>query len=171
MKYLLLDISFDSKKGINDIVYAVTTRKGKVLESASMDTENFNLEFRLLKEKYGNIALVTYNLATDMDVLCANGFDASIFSKQFCLWQMALGNVCNTQNYRQFAFSKGFFTSKGTIQTTLEVVHFYLENTYVRSNHDSFVDIVLSVSVLKHICKKENWQNNIAKYNRNLFLV
>jgi hypothetical protein len=172
MKYLILDISFDGKKNIRNLVYSVVNKKGKVLVSPSIiDLESMNLQFSVLAEKYKGFTLVTYNLSTDMDILCANGFDVSIFPNTICLWKAALGNVCNTIAYRQFAIQSGFFTKKGTIQTTLEVVSFFLTKSYIRSNHDSFVDVSLATKVLAHILAIKNWQSNIVKYSRNQFII
>ena len=53
--------------------------------------------------------LTAYNLAFDKSKCLNTGIDLSGFNSEFCLWQAAVGNICNTKKFRQFALSNHAF--------------------------------------------------------------
>lgn len=120
-----------------------------------------------------NPTLTAYNLAFD-NAKCANtGIDLSIFKDRFCLWQAAVGNICNTKKYREFAVQNHLFnsrTEKGnmTYSTTAEAVTGYLSGNLTDEPHTSIEDVIgYELPTLVHILKKKNWRDNITAYDWN----
>ena len=46
--------------------------------------------------------LYAYNLPFDASKCANTGIDLNQFSRRFCLWAAAVGNICNTKKYREF---------------------------------------------------------------------
>jgi hypothetical protein len=76
-------------------------------------------------------ALTAYNLAFDINKCQNTGIDLNMFANRFCLWQAAVGNICNTKAYRNFILQNHQFnnvTQYGnmTFSTNAESVTGYL---------------------------------------------
>jgi hypothetical protein len=118
-----------------------------------------------------NPELTAYNLAFDLDKCKNTGIDLTGFSNQFCLWQAALGNICNTKKYKQFALENHAFTNRTglgnmTIKTSAEVVCGYVTNNFIDEPHTALEDARdFELPILKEILKKKEWRNKITANN------
>ncbi len=125
--------------------------------------------------KYNPI-LTAYNLAFDKSKCANTGIDLS-FSDSFCLWGAAVGNICNTKKFRQFAIENHAFnnvTEKGnmTFKTNAEVVCGYLQGSIIDEPHTALEDARdFELPILSHIIKKKNWRDNITPYDWKKFQV
>lgn len=121
-------------------------------------------------EKYNPI-LTAYNLAFDTAKCQNTNIDLNIFSDRFCLWQAAVGNICNTKAYKKFILENHLFntpTAKRnmTFSTTAEAVTGYLNGQFTDEPHTSIEDIIgYEIPVLKHILKKRKWRDSITPYD------
>ncbi len=125
--------------------------------------------------KYNPI-LTAYNLAFDKSK-CANTGINLDFADSFCLWGAAVGNICNTKKFRQFAIENHAFnnvTEKGnmTFKTNAEVVCGYLQGSIIDEPHTALEDARdFELPILTHIIKKKNWRDNITPYDWKKFQV
>ncbi len=125
--------------------------------------------------KYNPI-LTAYNLAFDKSK-CANTGINLDFADSFCLWGAAVGNICNTKKFRQFAIENHAFnnvTEKGnmTFKTNAEVVCGYLQGSIIDEPHTALEDARdFELPILSHIIKKKNWRDNITPYDWKKFQV
>jgi hypothetical protein len=126
--------------------------------------------------KYNPI-LTAYNLPFDT-AKCANTkIDLTGFSDRFCLWAGAVGNICQTKNYKKFVLENHLFnkpTALGnmTFQTNAEAVAGFLNNQWVAEPHTALEDAVyFELPILKALIKKRNWRDNIKPYNWQDFQV
>ena len=124
-----------------------------------------------------NPTLTAYNLAFDL-AKCANtGIDLSGFNSKFCLWQAAVGNICRTRKFKQFALDNHQFnnaTKHGnmTFKTNAEVVCGYLNNNITTEPHTALEDARdFELPILTNILKKRDWQNKIVAYDWKQFQV
>lgn len=114
--------------------------------------------------------LTAYNLAFDAAKCQNTAIDLNMFSKRFCLWGAAVGNICNTKAYRQFILDNHLFnnrTEKGnmTFSTTAEAVTGYLRGEMTDEPHTSLEDIIgYELPTLVHIAKKAKWREKITPY-------
>lgn len=118
-----------------------------------------------------NPTLTAYNLSFDVEKSRNTGIDLDIFNSRFCLWQAAVGNICNRKSFRQFCLDNHRFnkpTDKGnmTFQTNAEVVAGYLAGVMNAEPHTALEDILdFEIPILTHIVKKHNWKTKIIPYN------
>jgi hypothetical protein len=118
-----------------------------------------------------NPTLTAYNLAFDNSKCINTGIDLSMFSNRFCLWQAAVGNICNTKDYRRFIISNHLFNNKTihgnmTFSTTAEAVTGYLVNNMTNEPHTALEDIIgYELPTLVYILKRKNWKSKITPYN------
>ena len=118
-----------------------------------------------------NPTLTAYNLSFDVEKSRNTGIDLDIFTNRFCLWQAAVGNICNRKGYRQFCLDNHRFnkpTDKGnmTFQTNAEVVAGYLSGNIATEPHTALEDIIdFEIPILQHILLKHNWKSKITPYN------
>lgn len=118
-----------------------------------------------------NPTLTAYNLSFDVEKSRNTGIDLDIFNSRFCLWQAAVGNICNRKGFRQFCLDNHRFnkpTDKGnmTFQTNAEVVAGYLAGNMTTEPHTALEDILdFEIPILQHILKKHNWRSKITPYN------
>ena len=117
-----------------------------------------------------NPDLTAYNLAFDL-AKCANtGIDLSGFNSRFCLWQAAVGNICNKKAFKQFALENHAFnnaTKLGnmTFKTNAEIVCGFINNNFIEEPHTALEDARdFELPILTTIIKKRNWRDNITAY-------
>lgn len=118
-----------------------------------------------------NPTLTAYNLAFDATKCQNTGIDLNMFNNRFCLWQAAVGNICNTKAYRQFIIQNHLFNNKTvhgnmTFSTTAESVTGYLANNMTDEPHTALEDIIgYELPTLVYILKRKGWKNKIIPYN------
>ena len=124
-----------------------------------------------------NPSLTAYNLAFD-SAKCENtGIDLSGFNNRFCLWQAAVGNICHSRKYRQFALDNHAFNAATqnrnmTYQTNAEVVAGFLNNQIIDEPHTALEDARdFELPILVNILKKRDWREKIQAYNWRDFQV
>lgn len=124
-----------------------------------------------------NPTLTAYNLAFDNNKCQNTGIDLSGFNNRFCLWQAAIGNICQTKKYRQFCVDNHQFnnsTKNGnmTFKTTAETVCGFLNNNMQTEPHTALEDARdFELPILVNIIKKRNWETKIQAYDWNNFQV
>jgi hypothetical protein len=124
-----------------------------------------------------NPALTAYNLAFDVSKCHNTGIDLNGFQSRFCLWQAAVGNVCNSRQYKEFVLDHHRFnkpTEKGnmTFQTNAEVVCGFITGTLIDEPHTAIEDAInFELPILTHILKKRDWKSKIMPYDWNKFQV
>ena len=155
--------------------HAETKRKSytSMLESGSRIMASVSAINNWLNKALGkyNPTLTAYNLSFDVEKSRNTGIDLDIFNSRFCLWQAAVGNICNRKGFRQFCLDNHRFnkpTDKGnmTFQTNAEVVAGYLAGNMTTEPHTALEDIIdFEIPILQHILKKHNWKTKITPYN------
>ena len=124
-----------------------------------------------------NPTLTAYNLAFDVSKCANTGIDVNGFESRFCLWQAAVGNICDTTAYKRFVLENHCFnkpTDKGnmTFQTNAEVVCGFLTGTLIDEPHTAIEDAInFELPILTHILKKRDWKSKITPYDWNKFQV
>lgn len=118
-----------------------------------------------------NPTLTAYNLAFDTSK-CANSLiDLTIFQSRFCLWQAALGNICNTRAYREFVLNNHVFTNRTSfgnmsVRTNAETVAGFLAGTLTDEPHTALEDaLYFEAPILAAITKKKKWQEKIVPFD------
>lgn len=115
--------------------------------------------------------LTAYNLPFDVSKCANTGIDLTMFSRRFCLWAAAVGNICNKKPYRQFVLDNHRFnqpTDKGnmTFKTDAETVTGFLSGQMTEEPHTSIEDIIgYEVPTLAHILKIKGWREKMIAYN------
>ncbi len=121
--------------------------------------------------------LTAYNLAFDKDKCEKTGIDLSGFSNSFCLWQAAVGNICNSKQFKQFvlenhAFNKPTEFGNMTFQTNAEIVCGFINGEFKEEPHTALEDARdFEVPILREVIKKKKWKENITPYNWRAFQV
>lgn len=150
-----------------------------MLESGSRMLASVNAINRWLEKAAGKFdaELTAYNLAFDA-AKCANtGIDLNMFSRRFCLWAAAVGNICQSKAYRQFALNNHLFNARTkhgnmTYSTTAEAVTGFLRGELTDEPHTAIEDIIgYEIPTLTHILKKRDWREKITPYNWKQFQV
>lgn len=124
-----------------------------------------------------NPTLTAYNLSFDVSKCGNTGINLNGFQNRFCLWQAAVGNICNSRQYKQFVLDHHLFnkpTDKGnmTFQTNAEVVCGFVTGTLIDEPHTAIEDAInFELPILTHILKKSNWKSKITPYDWNQFQV
>ena len=124
-----------------------------------------------------NPELTAYNLAFDLDKCQKTGIDLSGFKNQFCLWQAAVGNICKTKKYKQFALENHGFnpvTQFGnmTFKSNAEMVCGFIQGEFKDEPHTALEDAKdFELPILREILKKKNWREKITPYNWREFQV
>ena len=118
-----------------------------------------------------NPTLTAYNLAFDKSKCLNTNIDLSLFASEFCLWQAAIGNICNTKKYRQFALDNHAFnnvTEQGnmTFKTNAEVVCGFIAGEFKLEPHTALEDARdFESPILQTVLKKKHWRDNVKPYN------
>ena len=124
-----------------------------------------------------NPTLTAYNLAFDLDKCEKTGIDLSGFNSKFCLWQAAIGNICNSKKYRQFVMENHLFnspTDKGnmTFSTTAESVCGFINGEFQKEPHTALEDARdFELPILQAVIKKRDWREKMVPYNWREFQV
>lgn len=124
-----------------------------------------------------NPMLTAYNLAFDEDKCNNTGIILSGFNNKFCLWQAAVGNICNSKTYKQFVLEHHGFnnaTKLGnmTLQTNAEIVAGFISGEFKEEPHTALEDARdFEKPILCEILKKKKWQEKITPYNWRDFQV
>jgi hypothetical protein len=115
--------------------------------------------------------LTAYNLGFDNSKCANTGIDLTMFSKRFCLWGAAVGNICNTKAYKQFILENHLFNTPTdkrnmTFSTTAEAVTGFLRGEFTAEPHTSLEDIIgYELPTLVHIAKKRDWRDKVTPYD------
>lgn len=126
--------------------------------------------------KYDPI-LTAYNLAFDADKCEKTGIDLTGFSDKFCLWQAAVGNICGTKQFKQFALENHAFNNATqfgnmTIKTNAEIVAGFISGDFKDEPHTALEDARdFELPILREIVKKKKWREKITPYNWRDFQV
>lgn len=171
-------------KNANDIWgYAGLERRKnnyhEMLNSGSRMLASVNAINRWIQQAIGkyNPELTAYNLAFDLDKCNNTGIDLSQFKNSFCLWQAAVGNICNSKKYRQFALENHGFnpvTAQGnmTFKTNAEMVCGFIQGGFKTEPHTALEDARdFELPILREILRKKNWRSKITPYNWREFQV
>ena len=124
-----------------------------------------------------NPTLTAYNLAFDLSKCANTGIDLSGFNSKFCLWQAAIGNICNSRKFKTFALENHAFnpaTKNGnmTFKTNAEIVCGFLNNNIIDEPHTALEDARdFELPILANIIKKRNWQDKVIAYDWRNFQV
>lgn len=124
-----------------------------------------------------NPTLTAYNLAFDRSKCHNTGIDLTGFADSFCLWSAAVGNICKTKAYKQFALDNHLFNNPTdfgnmTFKTNAETVTGFLTGNMTQEPHTALEDaIYYELPILKVILKKKNWKGKIHAYNWREFQV
>ena len=124
-----------------------------------------------------NPELTAYNLAFDLDKCANTGIDLTGFSQKFCLWQAAVGNICETKLYRQFVLDNhGFNNVTGfgnmTLKTNAEMVAGFISGEFKTEPHTALEDARdFELPILQTILRKKKWREKITPYNWRAFQV
>lgn len=118
-----------------------------------------------------------YNLAFDADKCEKTGIDVTGFTSRFCLWQAAIGNICNTKAYKQFVLENHCFktpTKLGNMcfQTGAETVAGFVSGELITEPHTALEDARdFEMPILAEILKKRKWKEKITPFNWREFQV
>jgi hypothetical protein len=151
----------------------------KMLDSGIRMLASVNAINKWINQAIGkyNPTLTAYNLAFDLDKCKNTEIDLSGFADKFCLWGAAVGNVCNTKQYKQFVLENHLFnkpTAKGnmTFSTTAESVCGLINGEFIIEPHTALEDARdFELPILKKIIAKKNWKDKITPYVWNEFQV
>lgn len=121
--------------------------------------------------------LTAYNLAFDAGKCANTEIDLSGFTSKFCLWQAAVGNICNKKQFRQFVlenhgFNKPTQFGNMTMQTNAEIVAGFISGEYKDEPHTALEDARdFELPILTEVIKKKGWRDKITPYNWRAFQV
>jgi len=164
-------------KNANDIWGYAGLEKRKanyatMLESGTRMLASTNAINKWINQAIGkyNPSLTAYNLAFDLAKCQNTNIDLSGFNSRFCLWQAAVGNICNRKPFKQFALENHAFnnaTKLGnmTFKTNAEIVCGFINNNFIEEPHTALEDARdFELPILTTIIKKRNWRDNITPY-------
>lgn len=151
----------------------------KMLDSGARMLASVNAINKWIDQAIGqyNPELTAFNLAFDSGKLAKTGIDVSGIKGQFCLWQAAVGNICGTKAFRNFALEKHAFNSvtgsgNMTFKTNAEVVCGFIKGDYIDEPHTALEDARdFELPILVEILKKSKWREKITPYNWRNFQV
>lgn len=124
-----------------------------------------------------NPTLTAYNLAFDKDKCKKTGIDLTGFNSNFCLWQAAIGNICHTKQYKQFALENHYLSNRTehgnmTIRTNAEIVCGFIKGSIIDEPHSALEDARdFESPILVDILKKRKWREKIKPYSWRDFQV
>lgn len=154
-------------------------RYDQMLDSGSRQLASANAINRWINQAIGryNPELCAYNLAFDKSKCANSNIDLTGFKSEFCLWQAAIGNICNSKRYRQFCIDNHQFnqvTANGnmTFKTNAEVVAGFLNNQMQHEPHTALEDARdFELPILRAILKKRDWRERVKAYDWHNFQV
>jgi hypothetical protein len=124
-----------------------------------------------------NPMLTAYNLSFDINKCQNTGIDITGFSNKFCLWQGAIGNICNGKKYREFVLENHLFNKPTelhnmTFSTNAESVCGFITGEFKKEPHTALEDARdFELPILQAIVNKRNWQDKMIAYNWKEFQV
>lgn len=150
-----------------------------MLENGSRMVASVNAINRWLAQAVGkyNPELTAYNLAFDMGKCANTGIDLTQFQNKFCLWHAAVGNLCQSKQYKKFVLANHGFntpTQHGnmSMKTTAEMVAGYINGEFKTEPHTAIEDARdFELPILVEILKKRKWRDNLKPYNWRDFQV
>ena len=145
----------------------------KMLDSGVRMLASVNAVNKWINQAIGkyNPTLTAYNLAFDIDKCQNTGIDITGFADKFCLWQAAVGNICNSRKYREFIlnnhlFNKPTVNHNMTFSTTAESVCGFIDGEFKIEPHTALEDARdFELPILAAILKKRDWKNKMTPYN------
>ena len=151
----------------------------KMLDSGVRMLASVNAINKWVNQAIGkyNPILTAYNLAFDKDKCKNTEIDLSVFNSEFCLWQAAVGNICNTKQYRNFvldnhAFNKPTEHGNMSFSTSAETVCGFIKGEYIDEPHTALEDARdFELPILTEVIKKSKWREKITPYNWREFQV
>lgn len=151
----------------------------KMLDKGTRMLASVNAINKWIQQAIGkyNPSLTAYNLAFDLDKCEKTGIDLTGFADKFCLWQAAIGNICNTKQFKQFVLENhGFNDRTGfgnmTIKTNAEIVAGFISGDFKDEPHTALEDARdFELPILREIVKKKKWREKITPYNWRNFQV
>lgn len=151
----------------------------EMLNSGKRMLASVNAVNRWIQQAIGkyNPELTAYNLAFDVDKCQKTGIDLTGFKNQFCLWQAAVGNICESKRYRDFALFNHAFnapTPKGnmTYKSNAEMVAAFINGEFKEEPHTALEDARdFEVPILCAILKKKKWREKVYPYSWKQFQV
>lgn len=151
----------------------------KMLDSGTRMLASVNAVNKWINQAIGkyNPTLTAYNLAFDKDKCEKTGIDISGFANSFCLWQAAVGNICNTKPFKQFALENHAFNNATqfgnmTVKTNAEIVAGFISGEFKTEPHTALEDARdFELPILREVIKKKNWKEKITPYNWREFQV
>ena len=151
----------------------------KMLDSGVRMLASVNAINKWINQAIGkyNPSLTAYNLAFDKDKCEKTGIDLSGFNDSFCLWQAAVGNICNSKQYKQFVldnhgFNKPTQFGNMTVKTNAEIVCGFIKGVITEEPHTSLEDARdFELPILTQVLKKAKWKEKITPYNWREFQV
>jgi len=151
----------------------------KMLDNGTRMLASVNAINKWINQAIGkyNPSLTAYNLAFDLDKCEKTGIDLSGFTSKFCLWQAAVGNICNSKQYKQFVldnhgFNKPTQFGNMTVKTNAEIVCGFIKGDIIDEPHTALEDARdFEMPILTEIIKKSKWREKITPYNWRAFQV
>jgi len=151
----------------------------KMLDSGTRMLASVSAINKWIQQAIGkyNPSLTAYNLAFDTDKCAKTGIDITGFSNNFCLWQAAVGNICNTKKYRQYVldthgFNKPTEFGNMTLKTNAEIVCGFIKGETIDEPHTALEDARdFELPILCEILKKNKWREKVTPYNWRAFQV
>lgn len=151
----------------------------KMLDSGTRMLASVNAVNRWINQAIGKYdpILTAYNLAFDLDKCQNTDIDLSGFSNKFCLWQAAIGNICNSRKYRDFVlqnhlFNKPTVNHNMTFSTTAESVCGFIDGEFKIEPHTALEDARdFELPILQAIVNKRDWREKMTPYNWKQFQV
>jgi hypothetical protein len=174
---------FDGKiaEGLWSKSYALYKRDNynRMLETGQRMAASVAAVNRWINQAIGkyNPTLTAYNLAFDKSKCVNTGIELSGFNSEFCLWQAAVGNICKTKKYRQFALDNHLFGSvtkfgNMTFKTTAESVCGFIRGEFTDEPHTALEDARdFELPILQNILRRARWRDKIEAYNWRDFQV
>ena len=121
--------------------------------------------------------LTAYNLAFDLDKCRNTSIDLTGFKSKFCLWQAAVGNICNTKQYKQFVLENHGFNNvtkfgNMTAKSNAEMVAGFISGEFKKEPHTALEDARdFELPIMVEVLKKAKWREKVTPYNWRAFQV
>lgn len=170
------DLFYDKNaKGLWSFEYAQSKKQkyNEMLNNGSRMLASVSAVNNWINQAIGkyNPALTAYNLAFDKSKCANTGINLDGFSENFCLWQAAVGNICNTKRFKQFALENHAFNAPTefgnmTFKTNAEIVCGFINGEFLTEPHTALEDARdFELPILREILKKRDWKQKITPYN------
>lgn len=170
------DLFYDKNaKGLWSYEYAQQKKQKytQMLNDGSRVLASVNAINKWINQAIGkyNPTLTAYNLAFDKSKCENTGIDLAGFNDTFCLWQAAVGNICNRKAYKQFCLENHAFNAPTefgnmTFKTNAEIVCGFLNGEFKTEPHTALEDARdFELPILKQILKSRDWKQKLTPYN------